>query len=201
MRRQLALPLAAAAAVVYACGGPHPHAASAPADGRAEADSAVAAGVVVATATVPAARSAPAHRSAHGHAAADTASVQTSLAIAMAEEVTFALRVVNVSEHRLEVNFPDGQTREFAVYDEAGREVWRWSRGRLFTQVMQNKLLHAGDTATYESAWKRPVPGRYHVVATLRSENHPVRLEAPFVVAPRAGDAAIPAVAGQVARR
>jgi hypothetical protein len=68
------------------------------------------------------------------------------------------------------------------VYDAAGREVWRWSRGRLFTQVMQNKLLGAGDTVTYAERWKRPAPGTYRVVATLRSENHPISLAARFTV-------------------
>ena len=178
MRRSLVFPLLAAAALVYACGGPRPHAANVPADAREEADSAAANGTVVATTAAPrAARGA-------GRSAADTTPVHGELAVTVGDGATFALRVVNVSEHRLELDFPDGQTREFAVYDSAGKEVWRWSRGRLFTQVMQNKLLGAGDTVTYAERWQRATPGTYRVVATLRSENHPMALAAQFTVPP-----------------
>jgi hypothetical protein len=94
----------------------------------------------------------------------------------------FSLAVVNTADRRVEVNSPDGRTRDFAVYDAAGREVWRWSRGRLFTQLMQNKLLPARDSAVYAEAWRAPAPGRYTVVAELRSDNHPIRRTAAFVV-------------------
>ena len=180
MSRSLVFPLIAAAALVYACGGPRPHAANVPADAREEADSAAAAGLVLATTAKPhAAQGATLRRP-----AADSTPVQGELAVTVGDGATFALRVMNVTEHRLELDFPDGQTREFAVYDPAGREVWRWSRGRMFTQVMQNKLLGAGDTVTYAERWERPAPGTYRVVATLRSENHPMALAAQFTVPP-----------------
>ena len=97
-------------------------------------------------------------------------------------EARFALAVVNTADKRVEVNFPDGRTRDFAVYDAAGREVWRWSRGRMFTQVMQNKLIAARDSAMYDETWDAPAPGRYTVVAELRSANHPLRRAATLVV-------------------
>jgi len=183
MSRSLVIPLIAAAAVVYACGGPRPHAAGVPAGSRAEADSVErATPAVLATTAAPAVGRPGPGRAAHTPAVADTSPVSAALAVTLGDAATFALRVVNVSERRLELDFPDGQTREFAVYDAAGREVWRWSRGRLFTQVMQNKLLHAGDTVTYAERWNRPTPGTYEVVATLRSANHPVSLRAQFTV-------------------
>lgn len=113
--------------------------------------------------------------------AADT--VDADLAVwSDGTEARFALAVVNTADRRVEVNFPDGRTRDFAVYDAAGREVWRWSRGRLFTQVMQNRLLGARDSAVYAEAWEAPAPGRYTVVAELRSSDHPIRRAAAFVV-------------------
>ena len=113
--------------------------------------------------------------------AADT--VDADLAVwSDGTEARFALAVVNTADKRVEVNFPDGRTRDFAVYDAAGREVWRWSRGRLFTQVMQNRLLAARDSAVYAEAWRAPAPGRYTVVAELKSANHPLRRVAAFVV-------------------
>lgn len=111
--------------------------------------------------------------------------VDAALAIEVpgdARAARFSLAVVNTADRRVEVNFPDGRTRDFAVYDASGREVWRWSRGRLFTQLMQNKLLQAHDSTVYTGAWPAPTPGRYTVVAELRSDNHPIRRSAAFVV-------------------
>ncbi|HZF67675.1 MAG TPA: BsuPI-related putative proteinase inhibitor [Gemmatirosa sp.] len=182
MSRSLVIPLIAAAVVAYACGGPRPHAAGVPVGTREEADSAEreAPTVLATTAKAPTRGAAGAAHRARG--TTDTASVQAALAVTLGDAATFALQVVNVSDRRLELDFPDGQTRDFTVYDAAGREVWRWSKGRLFTQVMQNKLLHAGDTVTYAERWERPAPGTYQVLATLRSENHPVALRAQFTV-------------------
>lgn len=122
--------------------------------------------------------------------AADT--VDAALAVAAdAGAAHFSLAVFNTADRRVEVNFPDGRTRDFAVYDAAGREVWRWSRGRLFTQVMQNKPLAAHDSAVYDEVWKAPAPGRYTVVAELRSENHPLRRAVAFVVPAPIPDGAV----------
>jgi hypothetical protein len=112
---------------------------------------------------------------------ADT--VDAALAVSTDERAArFELSVFNTADRRVEVNFPDGHTRDFAVYDAAGREVWRWSRGRLFTQVMQNRPIAANDSTSYAEEWRAPAPGRYTVVAELRSGNHPLRRSAAFVV-------------------
>jgi hypothetical protein len=168
MSSRLVAPLLCLAAVVYASGqgalgalafGSTAVATAAPADGQEK----------------PVAR-----RAKNGPA------VEAALAIRVADEVRFALHVVNASEHRLELDFPNGQTREFVVSDSAGREVWRWSHGRLFTQTVQNRLLAAGDTVVFEEKWAAAAPGKYTVEATLRSDNHPLVRRAEFVV-PDAG--------------
>ena len=100
--------------------------------------------------------------------------------------VRLALAVRNASDRRLELDFPDGQTHDFAVRDAAGRLLWRWSAGRLFTQTMQNRLLEARDSVVYavvlDEAWAARAPGEYVVVAELRSENHPVRATTRFAL-------------------
>jgi hypothetical protein len=126
----------------------------------------------------------------------DSTTVDASLVVRQSEDgaVRFALAVVNGSRHRLEIDFPDGHTQDFAVVDEAGHAVWRSDRGRLFTQAVRAKLLAAGDTATYEARWTDAAPGRYTVVAVLRSDNFPVTRQAAFVVGSGAA-AALPAPA------
>ncbi len=118
--------------------------------------------------------------------AADTgAATEPRLAVSVSEEVRFTLEVPNPGEEAVDVEFPDGQTHDFAVEDAAGRVVWRWSEGRLFTQGIQTKVLRAGESLTYEATWEPAAPGRYTVVATLRSPTLPVTQTSIVVVPAR----------------
>lgn len=96
--------------------------------------------------------------------------------------VRFAIEVANDSRKRVELNFPDGRTHDFVVLNDAGSEVWRWSAGRLFTQGMQNRLLDSHDSVVYDERWSPPSPGRYTLVASLRSENYPVQQRVEFAL-------------------
>ena len=86
--------------------------------------------------------------------------------------VSFALHVTNTTGKSLELDFPSGQTHDFVVLDSTGKEVWRWSRGRMFTQTVQNKLLGSRETVSYEDRWDaRTSRGRFTAVAILNSTN------------------------------
>ena len=100
-----------------------------------------------------------------------------------ASEVRFALKVTNVGKKHVELQFPNGKSYDFVVLDSAGREVWHWSKDRMFTQGMQNKQLGTGDVMHVSEAWKRPLqPGKYTVIATLNSSNYPVEERADFTL-------------------
>jgi hypothetical protein len=99
------------------------------------------------------------------------------------EGVQFALHVTNQSRKHIELSFPNGQTHEFVVVDSVGREMWRWSASRLFTQAVQNKLLSGGESMRVGEQWQHPVPrGKYTVIATLNSTNFPVQERTDFVL-------------------
>jgi hypothetical protein len=88
----------------------------------------------------------------------------------------FALDLTNAGEKNVELSFPDGHTHDFSVIDSAGREVYRWGAGRMFTQSVQNKLLDGGDTMHITESATTDLPrGDYVAVATLRSTNYPVQ--------------------------
>jgi hypothetical protein len=116
--------------------------------------------------------------------AADTGT-DPRLAISVTDDVRLTLEVPNPGERAVDVEFPDGQTHDFAVEDAIGRTVWRWSEGRLFTQGVQTKVLRAGKSLTYEARWEPAAPGRYTVVATLRSSTLPVTRSRQIVVPAR----------------
>jgi hypothetical protein len=99
-------------------------------------------------------------------------------------DAQFALTIKNVGNRHAEVDFANGQRYDFVVIDSAGREVWHWSDGRMFTQSVQNKQLGSGETMRVSETWKKPpvAPGKYTVVATLKSSNYPTEQRADFVL-------------------
>jgi len=114
---------------------------------------------------------------------ADGPPVVSSLDVQTDGEVRFALLVTNNAEKRMELTFPSGRTHDIVVLDGAGREVWRWSEGRLFTQTLQNRILDANETVAYSAAWDPAAQrGDFVVVASLHSENHPVEQRVRFTL-------------------
>ena len=96
--------------------------------------------------------------------------------------VRFDFRVTNSGGSKVEMNFPSGQTHEVVVLDTLGREVWRWSKGRIFTQMLQNRILRTDDTLAYGERWKDAPRGQYVAVARLASTNYPIEQRTTFVV-------------------
>jgi len=105
-----------------------------------------------------------------------------SLDVSVEDGVRFAFHVTNEGSKKLELRFPDGRTHDVIVLDSIGREVWRWSDGRLFTQAVQNRVVRGSDSLQFEEAWKNAPPGTYTAVATLASVNFPVEQRAQFTV-------------------
>jgi hypothetical protein len=95
-------------------------------------------------------------------------------------KVRFAIQVANGTSKRVELSFPTGRTHEFVVLDDKGKEVWRWSSGRMFTQSMQNRLLDTNDSVEFAERWSHPAAGRYTLVAQLNSGNYPVNQQVEF---------------------
>jgi hypothetical protein len=114
-------------------------------------------------------------------AAAD--SLTSKLAVALSRGVQLSFQVTNASRRSVELNFPSGHTHDFFVLDAAGREVWRWSEGRLFTQAMQNRVLGRDESLTYQAGWQPGAnQGTFVAVVSLMSENHPLEQRVQFTV-------------------
>jgi hypothetical protein len=109
--------------------------------------------------------------------------IASSLGVEVSEQVGFTFHVTNNAPKRLELTFPSGQTHDIVVMDSLGREIWRWSEGRLFTQALQNKVVDTSETLTYEAAWAPGERrGKYVAEASLMSENHPLKKRVEFQV-------------------
>lgn len=118
---------------------------------------------------------------AHHKRAPRSAPLTSTLDVEVKDGVKFALLVTNESAKRVEVLFPNARTHDFAVLDSTGREVWRWSTGRMFTSSLQTSMIDVDDTKAYENGWDaRGQHGRFTVVGTLTSSNFPVERRTEF---------------------
>jgi hypothetical protein len=160
---RVAIALLCAGALAFAC-GPRTH---------SEAAS-----------TASLATAAPVIQQGMSHARFDGAPLASKVDVKMEREgVRFALILKNETKKHIELSFPSGQTHEFVVVDSVGREIWRWSTTRLFTQALQNRLLSSGETMRLSEQWPHPTQrGKYMVIATLNSTNFPVQQRAEFSI-------------------
>ncbi|HEX6597736.1 MAG TPA: BsuPI-related putative proteinase inhibitor [Gemmatimonadaceae bacterium] len=156
MNSRLLIPLLLAGAVALACGS------------RSHSEAA---------ATV-----APASRNVQRVEKRAAGEIRSAFAVSAANNgLHFALNVTNPGKKGIELTFPSGQEYDFSVRDSAGREVYRWGKGRMFTQTLQNKVLDGGETKKFEehAATSLP-PGTYVAIATLHSSNYPVQERVAF---------------------
>jgi hypothetical protein len=159
----VAIALSCAGALAFAC-GPRAHSEAASTASLASAAPVVQQGVT--------------------HTRNDGAPIASRLDVKVERDaVQFALHLTNQSKKHIELFFPSGQTHEFVVVDSVGREIWRWSTSRLFTQAVQNRLLNSSESIRYDEQWRHPaLRGKYMVIATLNSTNFPVQERAEFVI-------------------
>jgi Intracellular proteinase inhibitor len=103
--------------------------------------------------------------------------------VRVGDKVRFSFNVANAGTRRVEVKFPTGQTHDIVVLDSAGRELWRWAEGRMFTEARQYRAIGGGDSLILEEGWERPsAGGKLVAVATLKSTNYPMEHRVEFTL-------------------
>lgn len=94
-----------------------------------------------------------------------------------AEGIKITMVALNVSDKILPFRFGSGQTYDFVIHEAAsGKEVWKWSNGNFFTQVVRTDSIRPEGRWQFEITWNRkdnddkPVPaGRYRLTAIITS--------------------------------
>jgi hypothetical protein len=104
--------------------------------------------------------------------------------------IKFILTLTNPSTETIFLCFSSAKKYDFIV-SKSGREVWRWSSGKLFSQVLLEKTLKPKEALQFTQAWEHKdskgasvPPGDYEVVGILYS--HPEFISSPvtFRVSP-----------------
>ena len=104
------------------------------------------------------------------------------------EPVRMTLTLGNPLSEPVSFHRPSAKPYDFVVRAADGTEVWRWSRGRVFAQVVSSVRLEPGAQMQFEEVWDQnpnapgasaPVPARYEVAGSAgpEIESYPVTIE------------------------
>jgi hypothetical protein len=92
------------------------------------------------------------------------------------EGYRFVMVVTNVADKLLPFQFRSSQTYDFVIHDASNKEIWRWSNGNFFSQLMRSDSIRAGGKWQFEVVWNRkdnddnPVPpGQYRLTGMITS--------------------------------
>jgi hypothetical protein len=96
--------------------------------------------------------------------------------------VNFVLHVTNTSTQPVVLEFPTSQRYDFIV-QSGGTEVWRWSEGQMFSQIVSQETLQPGETRDFTAKMKTETrSGRFSVTARLTTSNRSVEQHADFEI-------------------
>ena len=98
--------------------------------------------------------------------------------------VTWKLEVRNGGPGEVTLGFRSGKNGDVALM-QGGREAYRWSSTKYFSQALRQELLAAGErkTFTLEEEALSAAPGDYELVAELGSEPAPPPARRPVKIA------------------
>jgi len=62
------------------------------------------------------------------------------------ETVTIKLLATNTGDNNITLTFPDAQLADFEILNEQGEQIYLWSSGKVFAQMLTNITITAGKT-------------------------------------------------------
>jgi Intracellular proteinase inhibitor len=85
------------------------------------------------------------------------------------EPLELTLEVVNRSPRPVTLQFRDSQRYDFLIRNAQGQEVWRWSAGQMFAQMLgEETLAPDGENLTYRTVKQLPLMrGSYTVIGVV----------------------------------
>lgn len=95
--------------------------------------------------------------------------------------VQFEMTLKNNTDEEKNFEFRSGQKYDIIVQDKNGAEVYKYSRGRMFTQAIQYVNLLPGESQTWQETWdlksdgEKVKPGEYNVIVVLTGKAEGVK--------------------------
>ena len=98
------------------------------------------------------------------------------MSYSVGEPITMTLKVFNYTEEDIAFHFNTAQRYDFIIEDEEGNEIWRWSEGRMFAQMLGEKILGPNNPEIiYTAEYKGKLsPGYYKVTGIFVAQEKPI---------------------------
>ncbi len=98
------------------------------------------------------------------------------------KSIRMVLTIRNRTSDTLKLSLPSACTHDMVVTTKQHKELWRWSTGRMFAQVLTDVTLLPGESKSFVEIWDqtgsdgRPVPpGEYEAVGLIPARNEDIR--------------------------
>jgi len=111
-------------------------------------------------------------------------------AVVRGEPVTLRLVLHNRGSAPRQLQCPSARTYDVRIVAPGGREIWRWSQGRMFAQMVTDIVVGSGESREFRATWDQKSnegaavpPGRYEAegwIPALGTEIHSPPL--PFTI-------------------
>ncbi len=103
------------------------------------------------------------------------------------EKIQMTLKITCTTFTPFTFQFNSGQRYDFTIENARGEEVWRWSRDKMFIQILgEEKVGGTRKSLTYREVFQGNLStGVYRVTGRLTSSNAPLSSTLTFFVNPR----------------
>lgn len=95
--------------------------------------------------------------------------------------VEFTYAVTNDGDDAVDLQFSNSQTHDVVVFED-GEEVWQFSDGMMFMQMLQSESCAPGESLSYAATWEDATAGEYEARAWLAANDADAEAETTFSV-------------------
>jgi hypothetical protein len=98
------------------------------------------------------------------------------LKYSVGEPIKMTLKIFNYTEEDIAFQFNTSQRYDFIIEDEEGNEIWRWSEGRIFAQMLGEEILGPSNPEViYTAEYKdRLSLGYYKITGIFIAQEKPM---------------------------
>ena len=98
------------------------------------------------------------------------------MSYSVGEPIMMTLKIFNYVEEDVVFNFNTSQRYDFIIEDEEGNEIWRWSEGRMFAQMLGEEILGPRNPEViYTAEYKDKLsPGYYKITGIFIAKDRPM---------------------------
>ena len=92
------------------------------------------------------------------------------------EPITMTLKIFNYTEEEIIFHFNISQRYDFIIEDEEGNEIWRWSKDRMFAQMLGEEALGLTNSEIIYTAeyTDKLSPGCYKITGVFIAQEKPM---------------------------